>query len=284
MARRQVKATFGIREDKENANVWRMLKWTWMKRFKKIQEQLVHRSAETLLSSVQKKIPNTKANKDYKRALGISSVKGFDSDVNGVAITARPKKRSTRGLDPELTLVYVRALRKPVRQSPQLTVLIEHSPWTLPGIPFMPKKGDALLTYRKVSAREVLAIGKRRQNEKRVWTQALRKAGLKSSDQQRKLFSGGRRGQAYEDMAFTALRLEQGQGGDKPSPHWRPSVSSLKSSGIKSIMRDRTFGRAVSDPGFKSWASWPKRSRNKPVPKRDLKQFGMFQKKLGVKW
>jgi hypothetical protein len=146
----------------------------------------------------------------------------------------------------------------------------------------MPNKSDARLVYRRVNEREVVAIEKARKKDQPLWKRALAKINKQdtSSNKQNKLPIGKARG--VSDLMFTALRTEFGQGGTKALPHWRPAIRDLKNRGIRQMMKDRDFVKALTDPGFQSWLRWPTKTR-KRISAKVAQGFIPFQKKLGIK-
>ena len=271
-----------VKSDKASEEVLRMLEWNWKRRFEKLQAQVVYRSAETSLKFLREKVPAKAENKEYLQSLSLVGITGLPEGSVGYAIQGKSKKVSTRGLAPGGTLMYVRARRSPKRIPPEVTVLVEHSPWTMNSLPFVPKKSDAVIIYRKVSARAVEKAEKSRKKDKRVWKPALSKKRISAKGFGGRFKLGSDQVKVVPDLAFSALNLEFGQGGVKAKPHWRTAISGLKRRAIPNMTKNRDMARAVSDPSFKSWMAWPKKT-SKRISVRVAKTFVPFQKKLGIK-
>jgi hypothetical protein len=152
----------------------------------------------------------------------------------------------------------------------------------LGSLPFSPKKADATIVYRKVNIRTVEQVEKLRKADKRVWKQELSKARVSNNPLRKNFKSGSGRVRAVSDLAFTALNLEMGRGGTKAQPHWRTAISGLKKRGLRNMMNSRDMARAISDPDFKDWVRWPKKTA-KQISVKVAKTFVPFQKKLGIK-
>lgn len=281
MARRGYGLDLSIKPNKDSEEVLRMLKWNWKRRFEKLKAQIVYKSAETSLKELKSKIPNKPENKEYLKSLSIAKITGLPEDTVGYAIQGAPKNVSGRVLKPDGTILYVRARRAPRRVPPEVLTLVKHSPWTLTSLPFTPKKTDATIIYRKVSARAVERVDKNRKKDKGEWSQELSKKRLSGKNQGGRLRLGDVR--AVSDLALGALNLEFGQGGIKAKPHWRVALSGLKRRGLPNMTKNRDIARSVSDVGFKGWMTWPKKTQ-KRISVKVAKTFVPFQKKLGIKF
>jgi len=282
MASRGRGLVLSIKPDKASEEVTRMLKWNWKRRFQNLTAQIVYNSADTSLKAMKKKIPSKPENKEYLKSLGLARITGLSEGTVGYAIQGKSKQVSARSLKPDGTILYIRANRGPRRLPPEVAVLIRHSPWTLSSLPFSPKKSDATIVYRKVSLRAVEKVEKIRKADRRIWKQELNKTRISSKGPGSRLKVGGARIRAVSDLAFTALNMELGQGGVKAKPHWRTAISGFKKGGLRNMMKNRDMARAVSDPGFKNWMSWPKKT-SKRISAKVAQTFVPFQKKLGIK-
>lgn len=282
MAHKGPRLELFVKPDRDSKNMLEMLERTWKQRFKHLQAQIVYRSADTTLRDLKSKIPARRENRQYSDSLELARITGLPEETIGYAIHGKTKQASGRALEPERTVIYVRARRSPRRLLPEISVLIEHSPWTLNVIPFIPKKSQATLVYRKVSARAVEKVEKDRRKDKGVWKRALTKEGLLAKGLKDKLRLGNSRVKAVPDVALAAMNLEFGLNGEKPRPHWRTALSGLKRRTLPTMVKDSELGRSVSDPAFKNWVSWPKKT-SKRISVRVAQTFVPFQKKLGIK-
>lgn len=282
MARKGPRLELSIKPDRDSEDVLEMLKHSWKRRFKHLEGQILYRSANTALSDLKDKIPSGREYRQYRSSLKLASITGLPEETMGYSIFGKTKRVSGRGLEPLRTIVYVRARRSPRRLPQEVSVLVEHSPWTLSSIPFIPKKKDAILIYRKVSERATAKVDKDRRKDKSVWKRALIKEGAFSKGLKDKLRLGSSRVKAIPDIALSGLNLEFGQGGTKPKPHWRTAISALKRRTLPTMTKDRDMARSVSDPGFKNWVAWPKKTAIR-ISARVAKTFVPFQKKLGIK-
>lgn len=271
-----------VKPDKDTEGVLQMLKWNWKRRFQNLTAQIVYSSAEQSLKELKSKVPAKPENKEYVRSLNLAKITGLPEDAVGYAIQGQSKKINEQNLRPEGTILYLRAKRRPRRLPPEVKVLIEHSPWTLESLPFVPKKSDVTIVYRKVSARMVEKVAKQRRKDQGVWKGELRKSGFRFKEKKDQFQIGSRRIKALPDLAMTALNMEFGQGDTKPKPHWRTAISALKRRFLPNMTKNRDIARAVSDPTFKDWVAWPKKT-SKRISVRVAKNFEPFQQKLGIK-
>lgn len=282
MPRRGPRLELFVKPDRDSENVLEMLARTWKKRFQSLEAQIVYRSADTTFKDLKSKIPAKKENRQYSDSLELARITGLPPETIGYAIHGKTKQASGSALEPERTVIYVRARRSPRRLPTEISVLVEHSPWTMNVIPFIPKKSQAVLVYRKVSARAVEQVEKDRKKDKGVWKRALVKEGVLTKGLQDKLRLGNARVKAVPDIALSAMNLEFGLNGEKARPHWRTALSGLKRRTLPTMVKDDELIRSVSDPMFKNWVSWPKKT-SKRISVRVAQTFVPFQKKLGIK-
>jgi hypothetical protein len=272
-----------ITPDKGNKDVLRMLEINWKKRFEKLKSQVVYRAAASSLEAIKRKVPATADNKQYLDSLEVVRITGLPPESVGYAIRGKPKKTRGGALALDGTILYVQARRSLKRLLPEVAVLIRHSPWTLESIPFVPKKSDATLIYRKVSARTVEKVAKSRKKDRRVWQQALSRKRIKPKASKSRWNAGNSNLKAISDPAFTALNMEFGYGGVKARPHWRIAASDLKRKELRNMMKGKDLGQAISDPTSKKWLTWPKKTQ-KSISATMAQTFVPFQKKLGIKF
>ncbi len=280
MAKRGLSLT--VTPDKDNKDVLRMLRVNWKKRFENLKAQLVYHSAESALKTIKRKVPLTAETKSYLASLELARITGLPQGAVGYAIQGKAKKTGKKALTPDGTILYVRARKRPRRLPPEVATLVKYSPWTLNNLPFTPKKADATVIYRKVSARTVEKVEKSRKKDRRFWKQELSKKRISDKGQKSKFNVGTGRVRAVSDQAFNALNLEFGQGGVKARPHWRIAISDLKRKELRNMMKNGEMTKAVSDPMSKTWVAWPKKTA-KRISAKVAETFVPFQQKLGIK-
>lgn len=265
---------------KGNEKILGMLDLSWKKRFTKLREHVTQLAAQSTLNSVKERLPVGEEYRELNQSLSVARIDGLGPDETGYAIQSKSKKRKLQALNPERVILFVRAKRSAKRVAPEIQVLIEHSPWTMDLLPFTPRKRDAQIIYRKVTVREALTVEKQRKKDRKKWTMKLSRKGRRVS--KTKLGLGKGQVRAIPDLAYTALNLELGLGGVKARPAWRTALGGLKRKTIPTLLKKEEYGRTVSDPDYKAWMGWPKKTAQK-ISIRVVKTFVPFQKRLGFK-
>lgn len=270
-----------ILPDRRGKRVERLLP-QWLKRTAHFQKYLPYLAAKYVLNELLERIPKTEEWFPYRASLEIAKVTGTPRELSAYTLRSNVRDRRVRQVDAPKTVLYIRSKSRLRRVKPEIEILEKYSPWTLQTLPFMPKRGDALVITRRVSKREVAEIEKQRMKDRPKWRRDLDRAGHREINKDNKLKLSPK-ARMLPDVAFEALRLEFGLGGVKGKPHWRPSIRQLKTTGFKSMLRrDRSLKRAFTDPNFRGWKRWPPKTRHK-VRSGEARNYLPFQKKLGIR-
>lgn len=271
---------YGIRPDENAKDVQDMVGRTWKKRFENIRAQMMYLSAKQTKDSIFTKLRSSKDDKEYREGIDIAQVKGVGKGEAAFSVALLGKKKAAR-IDPTRVLIYIGMTRRLSRSAPEVAVLVKFNPWTVESLPFTPSRNKATITYRKANTREVTEVTKKRNNDQRVWSRLLTKAGLRQNRNEKNDRKAMGAAKGMSDLSFSGFRTEWGQGGTQPKPHWRPAIRDLKQNGIKRMMKNREFVRAAIDPGYKGWLRWPTKTR-KTISVSVARTFEAFQKKLKV--
>ena len=270
-----------IRQDPETLKAYRLVA-EWEERTARVMKHLPVLVADYTRKEMLELIPKGEEWSAYRRSLEVARISGMPVGTAGVVLHANMRSRQVRRVDVPRTVLYIRSTRKLRRVKPEITILERFSPWTLQTLPFMPKRGEALVVSRRVSKREVEQVEKDRLKDRTKWRRELDRAGVKEVKKDRQL-QIPKKVRALPDVAFEALRLEFGLGNVKQKAHWRPALRRLKSGGIKSMIRlNRKLRLAFTDLDFRGWKRWPKKTRNK-VRMSEARNYLPFQKKLGIR-
>jgi hypothetical protein len=238
-------------------------------------------AAREVFEEVKERIPN--GYRPLKKSLEMALIHGLPDNTAGYVIRSVPKQRAIKKAAVDTTVLYVTARANSMRPVPKIvSILEEHSPWTADTLPIQPDPKVADVTSRRVSERVVDKVRKMRERDRMVWKRKFNEVGAREM-RQGGLVKATRQMRAIPDTAFESVRLEFGLGGFGAHPHWRPSLIRLAvRGGAAMIARKRVFVRAMTDPDFRGWLSWPR-----PVTERamvsELKRYVPFQKKLGVR-
>lgn len=250
----------------------------WPKRTRKLIDMFAYLLTADTKKELVGRIPNQDQYKTYKNSVRMASVSGTEGFY---VISANPKARRVKAIVTEKVLLYVRPRRRLGRVAPEITVLEKYSPWTAETMPFTPKRRDAVVVSRRVSASEVKKIARKRRRERPKWSVELAKVGVREvrKDRQVQIPKGVR---AVPDVAFEGLRLEFGIG-VKPVAHWRPAILWAKRNGPTLVIKgNRSLLQALGDPKFQRWKSWPPRVR--AVRGGEMVKFIPFMKRLGIRF
>lgn len=273
--------SFIVKPDRRGKKIDRLLP-QWEERTERFHRYLPYLAAKYVLGELLELIPKTEEWAPYRASLEIAKVSGTPRDIVAFALRSNVRDRRVRQVDAPKTVLYIRSKNRLRRVKPEIEILEKYSPWTLQTLPFMPKRGDALVITRRVSKREVTEIEKKRTKDRPKWRRELDQSGHREVKKDNKL-KLPKKAQMIPDVAFEALRLEFGLGGVKGKPHWRPSIRRLKTTGFKSILRrDRHLKQAFTDPNYRGWKRWPPRTRHK-VRIGEARNYLPFQKKLGIR-
>lgn len=266
----------GLKPAKGNDSVLGLV-GEWVDRALALRSMLTYSFATEGLSYVLSKIPVQHDYADYRKSLEVVDVRGGPNNQSKFAIRSNPKYRKVRSIDVPHTALYIRPRRYLRKIRPEIKILEKYSPWTPETLPFTPKQSEALVIYRKVQLREAEQIAKARKRDKPKWSEALSKLGFRISNEDSSKIDKDIK--VMPDLAFQAMRLEFGVGGQKAVPHWRPMSKFLMGDGGNKILKSPMVGSALADPNFKAWKDWSK-PKSKQMAERDSKDLEVFQKKL----
>lgn len=235
------------------------------------------RTAQEAEKVIRHKLPSRGEWRRYKRALEVVRVSA-GRDKSSFAVRLNPKARQVRSWDAAKVVLYVR--QKGRKVDPKVAVLVAHNPWTLSTIPFTPKPSRAVVISRRVRREEVASVGKLREGDKSEWTRELVSAGYNQTN--KRMMQVSPKVKAIPDVAFEALRMEFGLGGEKTHPVWRPAIRGLVSEGIVGIIRSERLDRAISTSTYYGWERWKSKTRRK-IGLREASKYRGFVDRLGIK-
>lgn len=227
-------------------------------RAKAIQRYLVHEAAKVMLEQVKAKIPEDKRYTSYRDALQLVQ-SGSPSDPS---FGIRLNEAKSDVVEPTSSLIYFKTKSK--KRPPELDVLIKYQPWTQETLPFTADPKFAQMVIRKVSAREVSAVSKARDADKQKWQRELNQLGVRT-DQKK---GEPPKGEAVEDLVYTALRLEFGLGNTKAVAHWRPAARLMPALMSKRFEKGK-FADALMNWKNTSWKKWRTLSEPQVPPSND---------------
>lgn len=248
-------------------------------RFQRLQQWVTYELALRMQDEVLAGIPAGKAHARYRKSITLNRVL-VSHGRTAFSVNVDPKAHGVREVDPASLVVYVRPRRRRLsRPPPQIRVLEQHNPWTFETLPFVPGNREAILVSRKVSPQEVSAVTEARLRDEPAWRAALARLGsrIKRKD---KVPLPKQAGHLLPDVAFEALRLEQGLGGVKASPHWRPGLNATVHSARRlALQRRAVVVKLLGDP---NWAGRTLVPRLKGLRTSQARKFQAFQKLIGV--
>jgi hypothetical protein len=262
--------------------VLNMVNLTWTKRAKAMQAQMTYDAAESTRKTILSKLPTGREFRDYRKKLRVSKVEGVAGGyAHSVHVPVSP--REVHKNDSASHVLYVRVKENAKGPRRKLYVLQRHSPWTVDTLPFKPSSGDAVVVKRKVREDEVERIRRARQKDRPKWRAGLAAAGAAERMGKSKTRTG-KKLRAVPDVAFSALRLEFGMGGDKGKAHWRPSILNFMRSELPQISRmpKSKYVRIMTEPKNRDWLAMPTKTRSR-VPASEIKNHSEFQDRLGLK-
>jgi hypothetical protein len=270
-----LKFTFGVSSKAREAQ---KLGKQWKKRTRAVQRYMAHRLAEQAHEQLLEKIPNGERWAAYRTSLEVAEVEGL-GDADAFVVRANPRSRTVRNVDEPDTLLYIRSRPRLRRPKPKVQVLEKYNPWTLQTLPFMPDRSEAQVVSRKVTKREVKRVEKLRIRDQKIWRKELQAVGVKVPvvrPSQRKSAA------TLPDVAHEAFRLEFGIG-QKPEPHWRPTLQKAMRQNVREMQRDPRIRAAMIRPSFTLWKSWGKIKAKNSVRVSEARKYVPFQRKLGIR-
>jgi hypothetical protein len=146
-------------------------------------------------------------------------------------------------------------------------------------LPFTPPNTKAIIISKKVAENTVLKIKKARRKDEYKWKPALLKVGKAVTSSRNARIKTP---DTVSDIGHAAFSLEFGIG-VQPSPHWRPTLQELKTSGIKKMTRSPKIKMLFTNPSFTGWKRWEKIHTATKIRPGEARKFVPFQRKLGIR-
>jgi len=265
----RLKADKGYRESME-------LIEQWPDRTRSLLSSVPHRSAEEVLEEVKDAIPNRRDWRAYRKSLRVVQVRGLPDDEAAWAIRSRPKAKKIRRVDARETVLYVRPRRRQRPTPEAISILARHSPWPVDEIPFFPKRSEATIVSRKVSRREVMFVKRTRRRDARQWKAEIEREGIRGVGKRKKKDMPD--AVAVPDLAFQAIRLEFGRGGQRGKPHWRPVLRAFRTRFFNFAKRQREWRETMTDLGYRGWKKKPSAPT---ISLSQARSYRRFQRMLG---
>lgn len=273
--------SISVKPDRHTEDYFRMIQ-EWPQRTKALMGQFTYDAAEDVKKGILARLPTTGEAKDYRKGLQVAQVDGLSGNAQGHALFVFTKSKRVKKSDRKNTLIYIKVSKKLKRPSARVVALEKYGPWPIDMLPFKPSSAEAKTISRKVRPSEVTSRRKTMTRTRKMWRGALVKAGV-SDKQAKRSPKLSKQLRAVPDLAFTALRMEFGVGGQKTRAHWRPSLLELMRVRIPTQARKRTqYDRVMADPKAKMWLGWPKRTRER-LRAGQMGQFKDFQDRLGLR-
>lgn len=258
--------------------------WKWLNSLKdrtlKYQKSLLYYSSLYLKDQVKSYITPSLDTKDYIEGIQQAVVTLQNIKDSMYAVVLNPRLSRVKKLNPQKSLIIIRAKRRLGKPDPKAFVLEKYSPWTMDTIPFMPDKRNADIINKNTSEVECLRISSERKKDALYWKRELIKLGAILPKDATKL-DISKSVKSSSDMAYEAYRMEFGLDGKKSGSHWRRGVSDLISMGIPSIIKQKNLVRILSDPNYIDWKKELPQVRVRVTPS-EARAFSVFQKKLGI--
>lgn len=253
-------------------------------RFASLGAYMTHGSAKFVRDAVAAGQPPSRDGEQMRNALVVAKVLGSSlSDPlrlpKAFAVmldVGRVPKAKLRELGP-LDVIYVRPRKqREVRISPELSVLMQFSPWTSDLLPFFPSRRQAVLVYRKVSREEADAVRAARVLDAPQWRAKLAAAGVDTTKPRPAVVKV----EVTPDLAFYAARQEFGGGKQGARKLWRKAIRRLVGSGVSSMMQRPSVIKLLRDPRDKGWRTLAKLSTGHTITSAQVQEFDKFQKRL----
>jgi hypothetical protein len=224
------------------------------------------------------RLPNNPDYESYRNSLDVVEVTvGGENYV--YALRSNPAYKKTTKIDAPNTLLYVRSRPRLTKPDPAVQILEKYNPWTMDTLPFTPKSTKATIISKKVAEATVGKIRKSRRRDEYKWRPELLSVGQAVTSSRT---SRIKTPSAVPDIGYAAFRLEFGIG-EKPIPHWRPTLQDLKTSGIKKMTRSPKIKMLFTNPSFTGWKRWEKIHTASKIRPSEARKFLPFQRKLGIR-
>ena len=253
----------------------------WPARARALMRMTAYMAARGVYRGVKAKIPAQHG--ELRKAIRLSRIVGLPDSAQGYAVHAIAKGRSIPTSDEPTTVMYVSAKTNLMTKVPRsVRILEEHGPWTVDTLPYQPDLKFATVVSRKANPRTVAKVRRMRHRDRAVWRRKMNDAGLREIRKGARL-QANRRMKSVPDVAFESVRLEFGLGGAASHPHWRPAILKLAVRGLTGmIARNPQFSKAMNDPSYSGWMSWPPPVSTR-VTTMQVLTYVPFQRKLGIR-
>ena len=269
-----------IKPDKNLAALQTMFKNEFPSRVTAVTGQIAFLMAQYVMKQAKLKLTSTRDADDYRAAIKLAQIRGLGKDLQAYAIYFRSKSSKLRAIDLERSVIDIRVKRGLKGVPPQVQILSDYGPWTPDTLPFMPKKSDALLVYRKVPKSVADKVAKQNKRDRRKWVGELKPLGFRYQPKDTRIKPSPTT-KAVEDLVLKSLSLELGLGGVKRVAHWKPALRLLVASGMGEISRNDDLLAALFRPGNRKWKNWPQKTSIRMSP-LEANAGAEYQKKLGL--
>lgn len=280
MAKSPRHAPFWIKPVPKDAPTWDFIR-QMEKRGAALIRMVPYTAAVQLRDGLLDRIPKKADYEEYRNSLGVAEVSGGKKGrESAFALRARTRARKIKKTDVRKTVIYVR--QNKARQMPEdlaIKILSDNGPWTADTIPFWPKKSEAVVIQRKVTAREADAIARDRKKDWPKVRRELGKIGRRMPARKKGPGQIKRKQKAIPDLAMLALSLEFGTGGRRAVPAWRKTLREIKVTLKRMPKQEKHISRTWEDPNYKGYKNWP--NVNDEITPSVAATFKGFQDRLG---
>lgn len=243
-------------------------------------DAVLYYAAQQVMDSMQESLGKTNVPKDYVKSLSIAKL--FDADGKNIlySVSLKNTVNQVKNLDPEITVIRIKAIQRLGGKDPKAAILERFSPWTIETIPFFPDKKFAEVINNKATKKEVDAVKSLRKKDESIWRRELLKAGAKlESNLNQKTIPTNLK--STNDVELDAIRLEFGLDGNNNGRQWAKAMRELASSGIASIIKDNGLMKILSDPNFTNFSTYvPKVTKR--MTAAEARNLVTFQKRIGL--
>lgn len=280
MAKGPSHAPFWIKPVTKDLPTWDFIS-QMEKRGAALMRMIPYTAAMQLKEGLLARIPKKSDYEEYRNSLGVAEVGGGkEGRESAFALRARTRARKIKKTDVRKTVIYVRKNKS--RQMPEdlaIKILSDNGPWTADTIPFWPKKSDAVVIQRKVTAREADAIARDRKKEWPRVRRELGKIGRRFPARRKGPGQIKRKQKAIPDLAMLALSLEFGREGRRAVPAWRKTLQEIRVNLKRMPNRDKHIAKTWENPNYKGWRNWPNVSDE--ISRSEAANYVGFQERLG---
>lgn len=272
---------FKVGPDKDTKRVLSMVR-EYPKRIKAVRGEFTREVAEEVKNDLVRAIPKTSTFKDYREGLRVSKVGRFPGVDDVFTVDVPSNKKSAKNVDPKVTIFLISPKPRARGSLGKIKVLQQYGPWTSDTLPFYPAESEAVIITRRVTRKEAASIRNKRNRDAPKWKAALASAGAVERKSGRKTLTS-KQGTMVPDVAFQALRMEFGIGGQTSKAHWRPTILNIARRKLPKLFKKRTkYDKVMSEPQNVDWLTWPKREKSQ-LSAREVNNFKEFQDRLGLR-